>query len=112
MYYLSREVEQLDDNFKCMDCPIIMLSPAKRFKILVLVEDEAEKCNFILLDRATKRIVGSTASIIVTEMNKVELEGGSVELEGLPHKLAGYCGKRVPQKLQDIVGKECTFTLL
>lgn len=42
-----------------------------RFKMLVLVEDEVKACNFLLLDRAAKRIVGSTTIKIKAEMDKV-----------------------------------------
>lgn len=37
----------------------------------MLVEDEVEACNLLLLDRAAKRIVGSTATKIIVELSKV-----------------------------------------
>ncbi|KAK1366225.1 hypothetical protein POM88_041786 [Heracleum sosnowskyi] len=71
----------------------------ERFRILVLVEDEVEACNLLLLDRAATRIVGSTATKIITKLSKVNLEDESKELQGLP------------KKLKDIVGKEYTFII-
>ncbi|KAK1391147.1 hypothetical protein POM88_019325 [Heracleum sosnowskyi] len=97
--FCKADVKQLDEEFKCTSCPKSMSSPEKRFRILVLVEDEVEACNSLLLDRAATRIVGSTATKIIAELSKVNLEDESKELQGLP------------KKLKDIVGKEYTFII-
>ncbi|XP_074373762.1 uncharacterized protein LOC141714124 [Apium graveolens] len=70
--FCQSHVKQVDDGFKCTntDCAKSMPSPEKRFRILVLVEDGVEACNFLLLDRAAKRIVGSTAVKIKAELDK------------------------------------------
>ncbi|KAK1395161.1 hypothetical protein POM88_014217 [Heracleum sosnowskyi] len=92
--FCKADVKQLDEEFKCTSCPKSMPSPEKRFRILVLVEDEVETYNLLLLDCAVTRIVGSTATKIIAELSKVNLEDESKELQGLP------------KKLKDIVGKE------
>ncbi|KAK1365402.1 hypothetical protein POM88_040963 [Heracleum sosnowskyi] len=83
--FCKADVKQLDEEFKCTSCPKSMPSPEKRFRILVLVEDEVEARNLLLLDRVATRIVN--------------LEDESKELQGLP------------KKLKDIVGKEYTFII-
>lgn len=38
-----------------------------RYRIVVLAEDETEAYNFVLLDRAAKRIIGKTATKLIAD---------------------------------------------
>lgn len=42
-----------------------------RFKIVVLAEDSTEAFNFILKDRAARRVVGMTATKLISDSFKV-----------------------------------------
>ena len=42
-----------------------------RYRIVILAEDPTEGYNFILLDRAAKRLLGKTATKLIAENSKV-----------------------------------------
>lgn len=42
-----------------------------RFRVVLLAEDRTEAFNFVLLDRAAKRLVGRTATKLIAEGNEV-----------------------------------------
>ncbi|XP_074327802.1 uncharacterized protein LOC141665716 [Apium graveolens] len=63
------EVEKSGTIFKCTLCPKVMLDPEKRYKIVILGEDSTEVLNFILMDRAVKRLMGMTVTKMIASLN-------------------------------------------
>ncbi|XP_074347170.1 replication protein A 70 kDa DNA-binding subunit C-like [Apium graveolens] len=88
----QQEVERLDRRFRCNNCPRIIPVTPKRFYIMVLTEDDTFSCNVILMDRAAKRIVGTSEIKLYNNFEKAPEEG-------------------LPKVLKDLVGKEVTVII-
>ncbi|XP_074327398.1 replication protein A 70 kDa DNA-binding subunit C-like [Apium graveolens] len=88
----QQEVERLDRRFRCNNCPRIIPVAPKRFRIMVLAEDDTFSCNVILMDRAARRIVGTSATKAYNDFEKAPEEG-------------------LPQVLKDLVEKEVTVII-
>ncbi|XP_074327936.1 uncharacterized protein LOC141665849 [Apium graveolens] len=88
----QQEVEWLDMRFRCNNCPRIIPVAPKRFRIMVLAEDDTFSCNVMLMDRAVRRIVGTSAAKAYNDFEKAPEEG-------------------LPQVLKDLVGKEVTVII-
>ncbi|XP_074346581.1 replication protein A 70 kDa DNA-binding subunit C-like [Apium graveolens] len=84
----QQEVERLDRRFRCNNCPRIILVALKRFRIMVLVEDDTFSCNVMLMDRAARRIVGTSEA-------KAYINFEKAPEEGLPHVLKDLVGNEV-----------------
>ncbi|XP_017245598.2 uncharacterized protein LOC108217271 [Daucus carota subsp. sativus] len=90
----SEELSKVDGKFRCLKCHRNYPIPQKRFRIIVLAEDETEAFNFVLFDRAVKRIVGKTATKLIAE--RIDDESNL---------------KDYPSELKAIHGKEFTFKI-
>ncbi|XP_074323412.1 replication protein A 70 kDa DNA-binding subunit D-like [Apium graveolens] len=88
----QQEVERLDRRFRCNNCPHIIPVAPKRFRIMVLAEDDTFSCNIMLMDRAARRIVGTSAAKAYNDFEKA------------PEEV-------LPQVLKDLVGKEVTVII-
>ncbi|XP_074337217.1 uncharacterized protein LOC141674407 [Apium graveolens] len=88
----QQEVERLDRRFRCNNCPRIIPVAPKRFRIMVLPEDDIFSCNVMLMDRAARRFVGTSAAKMYNDFEKAPKEG-------------------LPQVLKDLVGKEVTVII-
>ncbi|XP_074323706.1 uncharacterized protein LOC141660616 [Apium graveolens] len=88
----QQEVERLDRRFRCNNCPRIIPVAPKRFRIMVLAEDDTFSCNIMLMDRAARRIVGTSAAKAYNDFEKA------------PEEV-------LPQVLKDLVGKEVTVII-
>lgn len=64
-------VYKLEGRYKCSECHKSMPIPEKKYKIVVLAEDSTESFNFILKDKAAKRVIGRTATNLIAETRKV-----------------------------------------
>ena len=67
------EVYKFEGRYKCLKCPKSIPVAEKRFKIVVLAGDSTEAFNFILSDRAAKRLTGQTATKMIVDSTKVHL---------------------------------------
>ncbi|XP_074362457.1 replication protein A 70 kDa DNA-binding subunit D-like [Apium graveolens] len=88
----QQEVERLDRRFRCNNCLRIIPVAPKRFRIMVLAEDDTFSCNIMLMDRAARRIVGTSAAKAYNDFEKA------------PEEV-------LPQVLKDLVGKEVTVII-
>ncbi|XP_074336939.1 uncharacterized protein LOC141674113 [Apium graveolens] len=88
----QQEVERLDRRFRYNNCPRIIPVAPKRFRIMVLAEDDTFSCNVMLMDRAVRRIVGTSAAKAYNDFEKAPEEG-------------------LPQVLKDLVGKKVTVII-
>ncbi|XP_017239521.1 uncharacterized protein LOC108212304 [Daucus carota subsp. sativus] len=61
------EVSKIEGKYKCFKCNRNYPIAQKRYKIVVLAEDETEAFNCVLFDRAAKRIIGKTATKLIAE---------------------------------------------
>ncbi|KAK1364925.1 hypothetical protein POM88_040486 [Heracleum sosnowskyi] len=65
------EVEKVEGKLTCTNCTNkTIVVPEKRYRIVILAEDSSEAYNFILMDRATRRLTGMTATKMQYEMLK------------------------------------------
>ncbi|XP_074371051.1 uncharacterized protein LOC141712131 [Apium graveolens] len=83
-WYLScikceEDAYKYEGRYKCSKCSYIMLVPVKRYKIVVLAGDSNEAFNFVLMDKAVKRMVGQTATKMILDNPKTE--------DGYPKKI-------------------------
>ncbi|XP_074341971.1 uncharacterized protein LOC141679369 [Apium graveolens] len=83
----QQEVERLDRRFRYNNCPRIIPVAPKRFRIMVLAEDDTFSCNIMLMGRAARRIVGTSAAKAYNDFEKA------------PEEV-------LPRVLKDLVGKE------
>ncbi|KAK1393682.1 hypothetical protein POM88_012738 [Heracleum sosnowskyi] len=74
-----------------------LLERRKRFRIMVLAHDKTEAVNVVLSDRAVKRLVGKTATMLLEEIEDLA--------ENPPSTL-------FPQQILDIANKDVTFNIL
>ncbi|XP_074347027.1 replication protein A 70 kDa DNA-binding subunit C-like [Apium graveolens] len=88
----QQEVQRLDRRFRYNNCPRIIPVAPKRFRIMVLAEDDTFSCNVMLMDRASRRIVGTSAAKAYNNFEKAPEEG-------------------LPQVIKDLVGKEVTIII-
>ncbi|XP_074369765.1 replication protein A 70 kDa DNA-binding subunit C-like [Apium graveolens] len=88
----QQEVERLDRRFRCNNFTRIIPVAPKRFRIMVLAEDDTFSCNIMLMDRAARRIVGTSAAKTYNDFEKAP--------EEVLH-----------QVLKDLVGKEVTVII-
>ncbi|XP_017252402.2 uncharacterized protein LOC108222925 [Daucus carota subsp. sativus] len=88
----AEEVSKEEGRYKCI-CGSNSPVAEKRYKIVVLAGDETEALNFVLLDRAARRIVGQTATKLISD----NLQTASA---------SGY-----PAKIKEMIGKEYTFDI-
>ncbi|XP_074326835.1 uncharacterized protein LOC141664778 [Apium graveolens] len=88
----QQEVERLDRRFRCNNCLRIIPVAPKRFHIMVLAEDDTFLCNVMFMDRAARRIVGTSATKSYNDFEKAPEEG-------------------LPQVVKDLVGKEVTVII-
>ncbi|KAK1382047.1 hypothetical protein POM88_019782 [Heracleum sosnowskyi] len=65
------EVEKVGVKLTCTNCTNkTIVVPEKRYRIVILAEDSSEAYNFILMDRATRRLTGMTATKMQSEILK------------------------------------------
>ncbi|KAL1823972.1 hypothetical protein ACET3Z_010750 [Daucus carota] len=89
----SEEVTKLEGTFRCPECKKNFLVAAKRYKIMIVAGDDSDSFDFVLLDRAAKRVLGKTATTLISETTK----DGTI---------AG-----VSSKIKEIVGKSLTLKI-
>ncbi|XP_074327620.1 replication factor A protein 1-like [Apium graveolens] len=61
------EVIKFEGKYRCARCKKNYPVPQKRFKIVFLAEDDTEAFNFVLYDRAVKRLLGKTVTNLMAE---------------------------------------------
>ncbi|KAK1361391.1 hypothetical protein POM88_045865 [Heracleum sosnowskyi] len=54
-------------KYRCFKCTRNYPLPQKKYRIIVLAEDETEAFNIVLLDRAARRLIGKTTTKLITE---------------------------------------------
>ncbi|KAL1811624.1 hypothetical protein ACET3Z_021689 [Daucus carota] len=64
------EVVLKDGKLFCGECKKNIPVAEKRFRIVILGEDSDEAYNFILMDRAGRRLIGTTATKMLSDMIK------------------------------------------
>ncbi|KAK1396094.1 hypothetical protein POM88_005957 [Heracleum sosnowskyi] len=97
--FCHEEVHLLEGRYRCVNPKCLKSSPyaEKRYKIMVLAHDKTEAVNVVLSDRAVKRLVGKTATMMLEEIEDLA--------ETPPSKL-------FPQQILDIANKDITFNIL
>ncbi|KAK1404475.1 hypothetical protein POM88_004080 [Heracleum sosnowskyi] len=97
--FCHEEVHLLEGRYKCVNPKCLKSSPyaEKRFRIMVLAHDKTEAVNVVLSDRAVKRLVGKTATMLLEEIEDLA--------ENPPSTL-------FPQQILDIANKDVTFNIL
>ncbi|XP_074357101.1 uncharacterized protein LOC141696867 [Apium graveolens] len=61
------EVIKFEGKYRCARCQKNYPVPQKRFKIVVLAEDDTEAFNLVLYDRAVKRLLDKTVTNLMAE---------------------------------------------
>ncbi|XP_074352464.1 replication factor A protein 1-like [Apium graveolens] len=61
------KVIKFEGKYRCARCQKNYPVPQKRFKIVVLAEDDTKAFNFVLYDRAVKRLLGKTVTNLMVE---------------------------------------------
>ncbi|KAL1819848.1 hypothetical protein ACET3Z_014717 [Daucus carota] len=87
------EVEKQDGKLFCTICDHCIPVAEKRYRVVILGEDSTEAFNFVLMDRGVKRMVGISA----TKMISNKLKNQSTEF---------------PEEIRAITGKELRIKLL
>ncbi|XP_074344068.1 uncharacterized protein LOC141683271 [Apium graveolens] len=64
------EVEHIRTLFKYAHCPRNIPVSPKRFRIMVLAEDETFACNVVLNDRVFRRVLETSAAKVVSDYDK------------------------------------------
>ncbi|KAL1808585.1 hypothetical protein ACET3Z_025575 [Daucus carota] len=89
----GEEAYTIEGKFKCTaKCQGSYPVSEKRYRIVILAEDHTEAYNFVLMDRAAKRLVGKTATKLIAENTNLK----STEF---------------PQIIKDIARKEVTLNI-
>ncbi|KAL1831293.1 hypothetical protein ACET3Z_000944 [Daucus carota] len=89
----GEEAYTVERKFKCTaKCQGGYPVSEKRYRIVILAEDPTEGYNFVLLDRAAKRLLGKTATKLIAENSKLT----STEF---------------PKNIRDIAGKDITLKI-
>ncbi|KAL1805562.1 hypothetical protein ACET3Z_028630 [Daucus carota] len=89
----GEEAYTVEGKFKCTTkCQGSYPVSEKRYRIVILAEDSTEGYNFVLLDRAAKRLLGKTATKLIAENSKLT----STEF---------------PKNIRDITGKDITLKI-
>lgn len=75
-WYLSctdcqNEVFKLEGRYKCLKCIKAIPVAEKRYKIIVLAGDSTEAFNFVLSDRAARRLLGQYATTMIADNTHV-----------------------------------------
>ncbi|KAK1372448.1 hypothetical protein POM88_028641 [Heracleum sosnowskyi] len=70
----NKEVSKLEGKYMCFKCTRNYPLPQKKYRIIVLAEDETEAFNIVLLDRAARRLIGKTATKLIAEGISDEIE--------------------------------------
>lgn len=89
----NEEVSKLEGKYRCFKCTRNFPLPQKRYRIVVLAEDDTEAFNFVLLDRAAKRLIGKTATKLIAE------------------GINDNTDKTYPAEIKEISGKEVTLQI-
>ncbi|KAK1352794.1 hypothetical protein POM88_052632 [Heracleum sosnowskyi] len=97
--FCHEEVHLLEGRYKCVNPKCLKSSPypEKRYRIMVLAHDKTEAVNVVFSDRALKRLVGKTATMLLEEIEDLA--------ETHPCTL-------FPQQILDIANKDFTFNIL
>ncbi|XP_063941227.1 uncharacterized protein LOC108204139 [Daucus carota subsp. sativus] len=66
----ENEVQNLEGKLYCDNCKKNIHVAEKRYRIVILGEDSTEAYNFVLLDRAAKRMIGTTATKLISDKFK------------------------------------------
>ncbi|KAK1365915.1 hypothetical protein POM88_000695 [Heracleum sosnowskyi] len=84
--YCLEEAYKLEGKFKCSKCPKSTPVAEKRYRIVVLAGDSTEALNFVLFDRAAKRILSESATKMLSD---------NITTVGYPLKIKAMAGKEV-----------------
>ncbi|KAK1370163.1 hypothetical protein POM88_036255 [Heracleum sosnowskyi] len=97
--FCHEEVHLLEGRYKCVNPKCLKSSPyaEKRYRIMVLAHDKTEAVNVVLSDRAIKRLVGKTATMLLEEIEDLAETPPSTFF---------------PQQILDIANKDVTFNIL
>ncbi|KAK1352764.1 hypothetical protein POM88_053195 [Heracleum sosnowskyi] len=87
------EIEKKEGSIYCNTCKNPIPVAEKRYRIVILDEDSAEAYNFILKDRAGRRLVGTSATKLQATMIKTKAAG-------FPHQIKAPVGKDLKLKLE------------
>ncbi|XP_074347320.1 uncharacterized protein LOC141686167 [Apium graveolens] len=86
------EVTKLEGKYKCSTCNQNNHVPQKRFKLFLLAEDSTEAFNFVLYDRAAKRLVGKIVTKLIAE--------GFEDPGTYPPNIKAIAGKEITLRIQ------------
>ncbi|XP_074360153.1 uncharacterized protein LOC141700251, partial [Apium graveolens] len=82
------EVTKLEGKYRCSKC-------SKNYPIVILAEDCTEAFNFVLFDRAAKRLVGKTSTKLIAEGYEIIGDPGTY----LPQIIA-FAGKEITLRIE------------
>ncbi|XP_074341996.1 replication factor A protein 1-like [Apium graveolens] len=86
------EVIKFEGKYRCARCQKNYPVPQKRFKIVVLAEVDTEAFNFVLYDRAVKRLLGKTVTKLMAE--------GYNDPASYPPPLKQITGREITNKVE------------
>ncbi|KAK1389241.1 hypothetical protein POM88_017419 [Heracleum sosnowskyi] len=89
----NEEVSKLEGKYMCFKCTRNYPLPHKKYRIIVLAEDETEAFNIVLLDRAARRLIGKTATKLIAQ--------------GISHET----DKAYPTVVKELFGKDITVQI-
>ncbi|KAK1402066.1 hypothetical protein POM88_001671 [Heracleum sosnowskyi] len=83
-------LSKVGKSFKCHKCPRIPVAD-KRFRVLITAQDSTFSCNFLLMDRVVKPMIGISASILKKDTDNDP--------------------KIIPDVIAELAGKEITLSV-
>ncbi|KAK1368741.1 hypothetical protein POM88_034833 [Heracleum sosnowskyi] len=95
--FCHEEVHLLEGRYKCVNPKCLKSSPYAEKRIMVLAHDKTEAVNVVISDRAIKRLVGKTATMLLEEIEDLAETPPSTFF---------------PQQILDIANKDVTFNIL
>ncbi|KAL1830414.1 hypothetical protein ACET3Z_000065 [Daucus carota] len=88
------EVEKQAGKFFCKNCNHCIPVAEKRYRVVILGEDTTEAYNFVLMDRGVKRMLGVTATKMISD------------------KLRNQTANDFPPEIKALTGKELKLKVL
>ncbi|XP_074375074.1 uncharacterized protein LOC141716794 isoform X2 [Apium graveolens] len=91
------EINMKQASLFCTTCNVPISVAEKRYRIVILGEDSTEAYNFILMDRAAKRLLGTSTTKMQTNIIKSKTTG-------FPSQITALAGKDL--KLKILISKD------
>ncbi|KAK1364446.1 hypothetical protein POM88_040007 [Heracleum sosnowskyi] len=90
----NEKVTKLEGKYRCAKCTRNYPLPHKKYRIVVLAEDDTEAFNVVLLDRTAKRIIGKTVTKLMAEAITDD------STKEYPLQIKEICGKDVSLQIE------------